>query len=210
MCVLVLEQGADDVLLPGFHQGVCNGGRKVAAHRDRQQMLGRAVAHDLDEIGILQHLAADQHRTRNVDLVIGEQHRELARRAGCVGQFHRELATDLARDFADQLFQDVGDEGAFLQGEDGVPFQEHVPHRFEQLLARLVRLLSGQRHQLIGTEGFQRHPRPTLAIPGPIRAPVNCLTFGYGTVLISLMSNQYARIRRYCFDSEREFRLKKS
>ena len=70
-------------------------------------MLVRAVAHDVDQFGIAQHLAVEQERPRHLDLVVGECRHQVAGGGALAGEALRPLSSleqaELANDAAEEL-----------------------------------------------------------------------------------------------------------
>ena len=109
---------------------------------DREAVLLGALLDDLDEVGIGQHAALGQQRPGDVDFVIGEHERQLARRARHADEAQRQVLADLHLDVVDERAEHIRHELAFLGGQRLVGIDENLRQLAEEFgpVRRLVLL----------------------------------------------------------------------
>ena len=140
--VLVVEQLLDDVRLALVEDGVGDVLAQRLLQGDREAVLLGALLDDFDEVGIGQDAALGQQRPGDVDFVVGEHERQLARRVRQVDEAQRQVLADLHLDVVDERAEHVRHELAFLGRQRFVGIYENLRQFVEEFgpVRRLVLL----------------------------------------------------------------------
>jgi hypothetical protein len=157
--ILVAQQCFDRDLVAALDDRVADVGAERCAHRDREQVLARAMLHDLDQVGIAQHRRALQDRPRHLDLVVRQHHHEIDRGAGDHRETLGEALPHVELELAHQLLQDLADQLALALGEPAFGGDVEVGDVLDEGALARARTVMRQAKQLPQRSVFVRRAR---------------------------------------------------
>jgi hypothetical protein len=95
-------------------------------------MLERAVVDDLDQLVVVQDLAVEEDRMRDLDPIVGEQYDEIGRRRTLARQTVGEGLTDLDLDIVDELSENFRHERALAVAQCLPTVEEEIADRGDE------------------------------------------------------------------------------
>jgi hypothetical protein len=122
--VFILDQFGDDADVAGIRQGLADLFRQGLAHGDGQLVGLGAMAHQFDQVGVVENHAVDQQRMGDLDLIIRQDQDEFLGRVVALGEPRGDVLTHRYLNLVDELAQNVAHERAFALAQAILLLQE--------------------------------------------------------------------------------------